>query len=84
MRKYLGIVSIAILVGTYVILELLVGKQIGQLWVWIIVVGYLAAAIVTWYSESGFWKKASATILIGLPLGAIVILLSFIFGMSGF
>ena len=84
MRKYLGIVSIIILLGTYVVLELLVGKQIGHLWLWIMVVGYLAAAVVTWYSESGFWKKASATILIALPLGAIVILFSFMFGISGF
>ncbi|OCS84606.1 hypothetical protein [Caryophanon tenue] len=84
MRQYLGIIAIIMLLGTYLVLELLVGKQIAHLWVWIMVVGYLAAAIVTCYSESGFWKKASATILIALPLGVIVMLCSFMFGISGF
>lgn len=84
MRKYIGIVSILILIVTYFILESLVGKQIGHLWVWIIVIGYLASALASWYSESGFWRKASATILIVLPVGYLVIITLFMFGMSGF
>ena len=84
MRKYLGIVSILILIATYLILESLVGKRIGHLWVWIIGIGYLASALASWYSESGFWRKASATVLTGLPVGYLVILVLFVFGMSGF
>ncbi|MCU1807588.1 hypothetical protein NVV31_19565 [Cytobacillus firmus] len=84
MRKYLGIVSILILIATYLILQALVGKQIGHLWVLIIVTGYLASAIASWYSKSGFWRKASATILIVLPLGYLVIIALFMFGMSDF
>jgi len=84
MRKYLGIVSIIILIGTYLLLESLVGKQIGHLWVLVIVIGYLASAIASWYSKNGFWRKASATILIALPVGYLVIIGLFIFGMSGF
>ena len=82
MRKYLGIVSIVILIATYLILESLVGKQIGRLWVWmIIVIGYLTATLASWYSESGFWRKASAAILIGLPVGFLVILVLFMLGL---
>ncbi|HWL23447.1 MAG TPA: hypothetical protein VNR38_06820 [Ureibacillus sp.] len=84
MRKYLGIVSIIILIGTYLLLESLVGKQIGHLWVLVIVIGYLASAIASWYSKNGFWRKASATILIALPVGYLVIIGLFMFGVSGF
>ncbi|MEH7254315.1 hypothetical protein V7111_19520 [Neobacillus niacini] len=84
MRKYLGIVSILILIATYLILQSLVGKQIGHLWVLIIVIGYLASALAFWYSKSGFWRKASATILTVLPVGYLLIIALFMFGMSGF
>jgi len=84
LRKYLGIVSILILIATYLILQSLVGKQIGYLWVVIIVIGYLASAIASWLSTSRFWKKASATILIVLPAGYIVIIALFMLGSSGF
>ena len=77
LRKYLGIVSILILIATYLILQSLVGKQIGHLWVLIIVIGYLASALASWYSKSGFWRKASATILIVLPAGYLVIIALF-------
>ncbi|MCM3585734.1 hypothetical protein M3182_08215 [Mesobacillus maritimus] len=83
MRKYLGILSIFILIVTYFILQSLVGKQIGHLWVWIIVIGYVAAALSSWYSTSGFWRKASATVLIILPIGYLVIIALFIIGMAG-
>lgn len=84
MRKYSGILSILILVGTYLILQSFAGKHIGQWWVFIIVLGYLASAFASWYSTSGFWKKASATILILLPVGYLVILALFMLGLSGF
>ena len=57
LRKYLGIISILILIATYLILQSLVGKQIGHLWIWIIVIGYLASALASWYSKSGFWRQ---------------------------
>ncbi|RWZ60607.1 hypothetical protein EQV77_04745 [Halobacillus fulvus] len=85
MRKYLGVVSILILIATYLILQTLFGTQIGQLWVLVIIaIGYVASALASWYSKSGFWRKASATILIVLPVGYLVIIALFIFGMSGF
>ncbi|TWT06482.1 hypothetical protein FQV26_01315 [Planococcus sp. CPCC 101016] len=84
MRKYLGIVSLLFLLATYLILDSLVGKQIGQLWVLIIVIGYLASAIASWCSPSGFWKKASLAILIALPVGYLLILIVFMLGLSGF
>lgn len=84
MRKYLGIVSILILIVTYLILGSLVGKQIGHLWVLIIVIGYLASALASWYSKSGFWRKASATILIIIPVGYLVIIALFMLSMSDF
>ena len=80
LRKYLGIISILILIVTYSILQSLVGKQIGHLWVWIIVIGYLASALASWYSKIGFWRKASATILIVLPVGYLVIIALFMIG----
>ncbi|WP_175991494.1 hypothetical protein [Bacillus sp. Marseille-Q1617] len=83
MRKYLGVVSILILILTSLLLQALVGKQIGQLWVWIIVVGYVGSAAASWFSESGFWRKASATILIALPVAFLTFILSFIFALRG-
>jgi len=80
LRKYLGIISILILIATYLILQSLVGKQIGHLWIWIIVIGYLASALASWYSKSGFWRQASATILIVLPVGYLVIIALFMIG----
>ncbi|MBF0705832.1 hypothetical protein IQ283_04370 [Alkalihalobacillus hwajinpoensis] len=84
MRKYLGIVSIIILIATYLILQSLVGTQIGHLWILIIAIGYLASALASWYSKSGFWRKASASILIVLPVGYLLIIALFIFGLSSF
>ncbi|MGD6968752.1 hypothetical protein ACQCVP_20240 [Rossellomorea vietnamensis] len=84
LRKYLGMVSILILIATYLILQSLVGKYMGQWWVVIIVIGFVSSALASWYSESGFWRKASATILIALPVGYVIIIALFIFGMSGF
>jgi hypothetical protein len=77
-------VSILILIATFLILQSLIGKQIGHFWVLIIVIGYLASALASWYSKGGFWRKASATILIVLPVGYLVIIALFMFGMSGF
>jgi hypothetical protein len=84
LRKYLGVVSILILIATYLILQSLVGKQIGHLWILIIAIGYLASALASWYSKSGFWRKASASILIVLPVGYLLIIALFIFGLSSF
>jgi hypothetical protein len=83
LRNYLGIVSILILAFTYFILQSLVGKQIGHLWIWIIVMGYLASVLASWYSKSGFWRKASATILILLPVGYLAFILLFMIGLQG-
>ncbi|KZE37179.1 hypothetical protein AV656_11400 [Bhargavaea cecembensis] len=84
MRKYLGILSIAILVVTFIILQSLVGKDIGASWVFIILIGYSAAVLASWYSERGFWRKVSAAILIVLPAGYLIILAMFMLGMNGF
>jgi hypothetical protein len=83
MKKYSGIVSIFILVLTFAVLQALVGKQIGHLWIWIIAAGYAASAAASWYSESGFWRKASATILIALPIGFLTVVITFIFALRG-
>jgi hypothetical protein len=83
MRKYLGIVSISILIVTVVILQLLVGKQIGHLWMWIMSVGYIGAALSSWYSEPGFWRKASAVIVVVLPVGFLVFIVLFIVWVNG-
>ncbi|EDL66594.1 hypothetical protein [Bacillus sp. SG-1] len=84
LKNYLGMVSILILIATYTLLQSLVGKYIGHWWVVIIVIGFVASALASWYSKSGFWRKASATILIALPVGYLIILALFIFGLSGF
>ncbi|MEL3971050.1 hypothetical protein AAEO50_02060 [Rossellomorea oryzaecorticis] len=83
MKKYLGIISILILILTFLLLQTLVGKQIGQWWVWIIAIGYTASAAASWFSESGFWRKASAAILIALPVAFLTIILTFIFALRG-
>ncbi|KPL58473.1 hypothetical protein [Rossellomorea vietnamensis] len=83
MRKYFGLLSLGILVVTFLVLQSLVGKQIGHLWVWIIAIGYVGAVISSWYSAPGFWRKASAVILLLLPLGFILMIGLFIMG-SGF
>ncbi|MGM0898204.1 MAG: hypothetical protein ACQEV0_09895 [Bacillota bacterium] len=83
MRKYLGIVSILILVVTFLVLQSLVGKYIGQAWIWIIGIGYVSAALASWYAASGFWRKASATILIILPAAYLIVLGVFILGLYG-
>jgi hypothetical protein len=64
-------------------LQALVGKQIGQWWVWIIFIGYAASAAASWFSESGFWRKASAAILIALPIAFLTFILSFVFALRG-
>jgi hypothetical protein len=83
MRKYLGPVSIFILLLTFLVLQSLVGKQIGHLWLWIIVVGYAGSAIASWYSAPGFWRKASAVILVVLPVGFLLFIGLFIIGLMG-
>ncbi|MCA1054351.1 hypothetical protein LCM10_05070 [Rossellomorea aquimaris] len=83
MRKYSGMLSIFMLVLTFLILQSLVGKDIGPLWVWIILVGYVASAAASWYSESGFWKKASSAILIVLPISFVLFILAFVFALRG-
>ncbi|RLQ94504.1 hypothetical protein [Falsibacillus albus] len=82
MRKYLGIVSILILIATFFILQTLTGKYIGHLWLWIIAIGYISAAAASWFSTSGFWRKASAAILILLPVGYIAIIVLFMIGLA--
>ncbi|MGE7182665.1 hypothetical protein ACQKKK_01435 [Peribacillus sp. NPDC006672] len=76
MRKYLGIISILILIGTYFIFYI-PGIDKLPLPYWFLYVflltGYIAAAFASWYSHSGFWRRASATILIILPIGFIII-----------
>ncbi|MFC7786419.1 hypothetical protein ACFQWC_18130 [Rossellomorea sp. GCM10028870] len=84
MRKYNGLVSIFILIVTFLILQSLVGKQIGNLWVWIIAVGYIGSALASWYSAPGFWRKASAVLLVVLPVGFIIFIGLFIIGLIGF
>jgi hypothetical protein len=82
-KKYLGLVSIGILVLTFLVLQTLVGKQIGHLWVWIILIGYIGSVLASWFSASGFWRKASATILIALPVAFLTVVLTFIFALHG-
>jgi hypothetical protein len=82
LRKYLGFVSILILIATYLILQFFVGKQIGHLWVWIIGIGYLSSAIASWYSPRGLWRRLSATILIIIPVGYLIVFLLFIIGVA--
>ncbi len=84
MRKYSGILSIVILVVTYISLQSLVGKDIGSSWVFIVLIGYSSAVLASWYSESGFWRKVSAAILIVLPAGFLVIIAIFMLGLNGF
>ncbi|MEC2057417.1 hypothetical protein I6J18_04515 [Peribacillus psychrosaccharolyticus] len=76
MRKYLGIISILILIGTYCIFYI-PGIDKLPLPHWFLYVffltGYIAAAFASWYSHSGFWRRASATILIILPIGFIIL-----------
>lgn len=83
MRKYFGLLSIGILIVTFLILQSLVGKQIGHLWVWIILIGYFGATFASWYSAPGFWRKASAVILVVLPVGFILVVGLFIVGLRG-
>jgi|GEM_PF-3958738 hypothetical protein len=83
MKKYLGLVSIFILIVSFLILQSLVGKQIGHLWVWIIGIGYGCAALASWFSSPGFWRKASAAILVVVPVGFILFLVSFVIGLKG-
>ncbi|EMR07219.1 hypothetical protein C772_00864 [Bhargavaea cecembensis DSE10] len=80
----MGILSIVILFVTYIILQSLVGKDIGSSWVIMILIGYSAAILASWYSESGFWRKVSAAILIVLPAGFLVIIAIFVLGLNGF
>jgi hypothetical protein len=82
LRKYLGIVSILILIATYFILQSLVGKMVGNLWIWVIAIGYLSSVLASWFSTSGFWRKASGTVLIIIPLVYLVTIILFIFGLS--
>ncbi|MGM0852503.1 MAG: hypothetical protein ACQEWI_07815 [Bacillota bacterium] len=83
MRKYFGIVSIFILIVTFLILQSLVGKQIGHLWVWIIGMGYVGSVLASWYSAPGFWRKASAAILVVLPVGFLIFIVLFMIGLRG-
>ncbi|OXS64503.1 hypothetical protein [Rossellomorea vietnamensis] len=83
MRKYFGLLSIGILIGTFLVLQSLVGKQVGHLWGWIIAIGYVGAAWASWYSDPGFWRKASAVILVLLPVGFILVVGLFIVGLRG-
>ncbi|MGM0865883.1 MAG: hypothetical protein ACQEWF_14520 [Bacillota bacterium] len=83
MKKYLGLVSIFILIVTILILQSLVGKQIGHLWVWIIGIGYGCAALASWFSAPGFWRKASAVILVVVPVGFIIFIVLFVIGLMG-
>ncbi|MCA1060212.1 hypothetical protein LCL96_14835 [Rossellomorea aquimaris] len=83
MRKYLGLLSIFILLVTFLILQSLVGKQIGHLWVWIIAIGFAGAAFASWYSAPGFWRKASAVILVVLPVGFILFIVLFMVALMG-
>ncbi|NRD77295.1 hypothetical protein HPT25_07260 [Bacillus sp. BRMEA1] len=82
MRRYLGIVSIVILIVTYLILQSLVGKKTGNFWILITFIGYLSSVLSSWYSTSGFWKMASATILILIPAGYLVVFILFLVGVS--
>lgn len=84
MRKYLGIVSILILMITFIIVNYLVDQEIGYLWAFVIAGGYIASVLASWYSTSGFWRKSSATILIVLPVGYIILIVLFMVGMSDF
>ncbi|MGO1060108.1 hypothetical protein ACTL32_13315 [Planococcus sp. FY231025] len=83
MRKYLGFVSILILFVTFLILQSLVGKYIGQWWIFLIVAGYLSAAIASSMSSNGFWKKASTAVLILLPVAYLLYLGIFMLGLYG-
>ncbi|MCR8849295.1 hypothetical protein NQ095_12815 [Rossellomorea sp. SC111] len=83
MSKYFGLLSISILIVTFLILQALVGKQIGHLWLWIIAIGYIGAVCASWYSAPGFWRKASAVILVVLPVGFILVIGLFIAGLMG-
>jgi hypothetical protein len=82
MSKYLGLISILILVITGFIYYSLLGKMIPEFWVYsILFIGFFASILFCWFSPSGFWKKVSATILIGLPICFIVVVV--LIGLSG-
>ncbi|WP_201715607.1 hypothetical protein [Rossellomorea arthrocnemi] len=83
MKKYFGLLSFSILIVTFLILQSLVGKQIGQLWIWIMLLGFGGAAFSSWYSEPGFWRKASAVILVVFPAGFILFIVLFMAGLMG-
>lgn len=69
MQKYLGLISILILVVTGLSYYFLLGKMIPESWVYSVLFGgFLASVLACWFSPSGFLKKTSATILIGLPV----------------
>ncbi|XXM73199.1 hypothetical protein ACQ0QQ_04665 [Lysinibacillus sphaericus] len=46
-------------------------------------IGYFGAALASWFGDSGFWRKASAVILIALPVGFLVLTGLFIFALQG-
>ncbi|MFZ3590125.1 hypothetical protein ACOI1C_12800 [Bacillus sp. DJP31] len=84
MRKYSGVVSILILIGTFLFLQVSIVEQNENLGVSIIAIGYLASAFASWFSTSGPWRKVSAIILILLPVGYLAFILLFAFAMSDF
>lgn len=82
MRKYLGIVSILILVTTFFLFYIARDHLLGQSYILLLIVGYLAAVTACWYSVSGVWRKVSATLLVVLPLGFIALVLSLSYAWS--
>lgn len=90
MRKHLGLLSFLILVltgftwysfyTTGSFLNTYIPKKIwsnGGMYYGLLVVGFSASSLFCLFSPKGFWKKASATLLIGIPVGFISIVVLF-------
>ena len=89
MRKYSGVISILILIAIFLTFKIPnIGKVLPSWCFWyVLIFGYSASAFASWYSPSGFWRKASATILIIIPAGYLVVVVLFMIGIvssSGF
>ncbi|MDN3018957.1 hypothetical protein PH210_22555 [Paenibacillus sp. BSR1-1] len=84
MRKYSGIFSILILIAIFVIFKIPHAGELLPSWsFWFVLIfGFASAVIASWYSPSGFWRKASAAILIMIPVGYLVVFILFIIGIT--
>ncbi|EDL66640.1 hypothetical protein BSG1_04770 [Bacillus sp. SG-1] len=73
-----------VLLAAYLFLDSIDGNVSGNLSFLIMGLSYALAVYFSWNSVNGFWRKASATILILLPVGYVAVVLLFIIGMANF